>query len=175
VKLETGEIGIQGRKVMKIGVISDTHIDEPTPALRDLAGGLFSDVQMVLHAGDLTRIAVLEAFLDKEVVAVSGNMDQYDVTGALPAKQIVSVDAYRIGLTHGWGSHGGIEERVREVFSDVDAIVYGHTHEPANHLVSGVLLFNPGAFSGSRIGGQRSVGILTVQEAQGIEGEIFCL
>jgi len=161
--------------VTRIGVISDTHIGEPSPALKDLAGGLFSDVRMVLHAGDLTRIAVLEAFSDKEVTAVSGNMDRYDVTAVLPARQTVSVDGYRIGLTHGWGSHRNIEERVRDLFSDVDAIVYGHTHEPANHSVDGVLLFNPGAFSGSRMGGQRSVGILTVRRNQGIIGDIFYL
>lgn len=161
---------------MKIGVISDTHMQRVSKELDSLACGLFADVSMVLHAGDLTRIAILDVFPEKEVVAVSGNMDQQDVTGILPVKQIVSVEGYRIGIVHGWGSSRGIEERIMGAFSDVHVIVYGHTHEPANHLQNGILLFNPGSFSGSHFrSGGRSVGMLTVEKGVGIHGEILGL
>ena len=161
---------------MKIGVISDTHMQTVSKALNNLACGLFADVSMVFHAGDLTRIAILEVFSDKKVVAVSGNMDRYDVTGTLPAKQIASVEGYRIGLIHGWGSSRGIEDRLMDAFTGVHAIVYGHTHEPANHWANGVLLFNPGSFSGSHFReGGRSVGMLTIEKDSGIRGEIVSL
>ncbi|MEE8398588.1 MAG: metallophosphoesterase family protein [Desulfobacterales bacterium] len=153
---------------MKIGVISDTHMSEPSRKLSELTSRVFSDVTLILHAGDITRMGVLEAFSDKKVIAVSGNMDQHDDAGALPATRIATVEGYRIGLIHGWGSARGIEDRIFQSFSDVNAIVYGHTHTPANHWKDGVLMFNPGAFSG-----HRSVGILTIDE--GISGEIITL
>jgi len=159
---------------MKIGVISDTHMSKPAPELASLTDGVFADVSMVLHAGDLTRITILEAFSDKEVIAVCGNMDRYDVAQKLPAKEIITVNNYRIGLIHGWGSPKGLEDRIVGDFQDVDAIVYGHTHKAANHIKNGILMFNPGAFSGTFIFGRnRSVGLLTVGD--GIRGSIINL
>ena len=61
---------------MKIGVISDTHLSKPNQALYRLNEGIFADVSIVLHAGDLTRLAILEAFSSKEVIAVSGKILQ---------------------------------------------------------------------------------------------------
>jgi len=159
---------------MKIGVISDTHMSLPSSELLDLSTGVFSDASVVLHAGDITRYAVLNAFADKEVFAVCGNMDQNDVHLNLPTHRIVTLKGYRIGLVHGWGSHYGIEGRITKLFENVDAIVYGHTHEPANHRKGGVLLFNPGAFSGSRFEySRRSVGLLTIDSC--LHGHIIHL
>lgn len=159
---------------MKIGVISDTHISGPIDELRSLADDVFADVSMILHAGDLTRISVLDAFPGKEVVAVAGNMDRYDVTSRLQKKEIVEVGCYRIGLIHGWGSQKGLEDRIIHCFEDVHVIVYGHTHKPSNHINSGILMFNPGAFSGSHpFGHNRSVGVLTISETEGISGTII--
>ena len=149
-------------------------MSKPSKELAVLADGIFADVSMVLHAGDLTRITILEAFADKEVIAVCGNMDHYDVTQKLPSKEIITINNHRIGLIHGWGSPKGLEDRIIGEFQDVDAIVYGHTHKAANHIKNGVLMFNPGAFSGTFIlGRNRSVGLLTVGE--GIRGSIVNL
>ncbi len=158
---------------MKIGVISDTHMQVASKELGKLVLGVFADVSMVLHAGDLTRISVLEAFSEKRVVAVCGNMDQYDVSDCLPAKQVLAVEGFRIGLAHGWGSIRGIEDRLMVAFPGVHAIVYGHTHVPANHTNDGILLFNPGSYSGShQRSAVRSVGLLTIEKGRGVRGEI---
>jgi len=154
---------------MKIGVISDTHLEDADPALQHLTQTVFQDVAMILHAGDLTRLAVLDAFFGKPVVAVCGNMDRTDVAARLKDREIVDAMGFRIGLIHGWGSKSGLEERVRARFDRVDAIVYGHSHRAANHWVDGVLMFNPGAYSGSFLwGAGRSVGILELGD--GITG-----
>ena len=152
---------------MKIGVISDTHMAQPSDSLMCLMESVFADVSMVLHAGDLTSLDILEAFSGKKVVSVCGNMDYYDVAQNLPDKRVIEVEGYRIGLTHGWGSRTGVEDRIKEVFENVQAIVYGHTHKPANHVKDGVLFFNPGAFSGRT----RSIGLLTIDK--GIKGTII--
>lgn len=158
---------------MKIGVISDTHLTEPTPALFHVADRIFKNVQMVLHAGDLTHMVILDVFAEKETIAVCGNMDRYEVSTLLPDRQVVKVKDYRIGLTHGWGAAKGIEDRIRASFKGVHAIVYGHTHRAVNHRrQDGILMFNPGAltrrFPFNRNG---SVGILTIGDE--ITGEII--
>ena len=102
-------------------------------------------------------------------------MDRHDVTAKLPSKEIVTIAGYSIGLIHGWGSPWGIEDKIINAFHNVHAIVYGHTHKPANHEKNGVLMFNPGAFSGTfLLGRNRSVGLLTVDNG-GICGEIVSI
>jgi len=159
---------------MQIGVISDTHLSNPTEKLYQLMDTVFADVDLILHAGDLTSHTVLDAFGDKKVVAVTGNMDHVDVTSRLATKEIIKAKAFQIGLIHGWGAGGDIEDRIMEIFLNVDVIVYGHTHKAVNHIKNGVLLFNPGAFSGSfPLGKNPSVGLLTVGKE--IKGTIIPL
>lgn len=157
---------------MKIGVLSDTHSLQPTDALIRTARDAFSDVDVILHAGDLTSMSVLDVFSNKRIVAVRGNKDRKPISDILPEKQMIHVNGYRIGLVHGWGGTKGIEDRVMSCFDDAHCVVYGHTHKPANRIHSGVLLFNPGAFSGTRFLKRKpTAGILTV--SNGIHGEIF--
>lgn len=159
---------------MKIGVISDTHLSEPNERLYRLTKQTFADADVILHAGDLVSLEVLQVFSGKQVLSVHGNMDRREVVARLPVKDILTVGRMRIGLIHGWGAPGGIEERITSRFTDVDAIVYGHTHKAANHRKDGILYFNPGAFSGTFIMGRsRSVGMLTVTDR--IEGAIIPL
>ncbi len=157
---------------MKIGVISDTHLSKPTPELFRLQHGIFAGVSMILHAGDLTELAVLEAFSDKQVIAVGGNMDSPAVRNQLPSKRVVEVSGFRVGLTHYLKRPVGIFKGLAGEFEAVDAIVYGHTHRADNKVRKGVLFFNPGAFSGGcPFQGRCSVGILTLDKE--IVGEII--
>lgn len=160
---------------MKIGVISDTHLSAPDENIQRVISEVFADISLVFHAGDITRLNVLDAFVGKQVIGVCGNMDHLEVTHALPIKRIVSIEGYRIGLIHGWGSPRGIEDRIQDQFDAVHAIVYGHTHKPANHIKNGILMFNPGAFSGSfPMRRNPSAGILTIDD-EGIHGSIVPL
>jgi predicted phosphodiesterase len=34
-------------------------------------------------------------------------------------------------------------------FKNVDCVVYGHTHKPANHVKDNILFFNPGSAADS--------------------------
>ncbi len=159
---------------MKIGVISDTHISEPTEELKSISLDIFADVSIILHAGDLTRLSVLDAFPDKRIIAVAGNMDRYEVTSKLPEKEIIEIEGYRIGLIHGWGAVKGLEQRIIDSFDDVHVIVYGHSHKAANHINNGILMFNPGAYSGTHpFWNKRSVGMLTISETEGVSGTII--
>lgn len=158
---------------MKIGLISDTHLRETNPELTDLLSGPFRDVEMILHAGDITELAVLGGLGGKKVHAVWGNMDSAAVRQTLPPKRIIQVGKMRIGLIHGWGGPQGIAERVAGEFRGVNGIVFGHTHTPGQSSRGGILLFNPGSFGAGWTQGKRSVGILQVSDQ--ISGEIVWL
>jgi putative phosphoesterase len=142
---------------MRIGVISDTHVkkfDElPTPIITALAG-----VDLIVHAGDFTERPVLEGLRRLGAMkAVCGNMDSAELKRNLPQKELFVVSRKKIGLIHGWGAPWGIANRVREMFNDVDIIIFGHSHQPCNQYIGGSLLFNPGRASDS-------FGLLTIDD-----------
>jgi putative phosphoesterase len=158
---------------MKIGVISDTHLAKPTEDLKALLHGPFQDVDVILHAGDIIEMPVLEAFVEKRVIAVSGNMDSPSVRRQLPSHRVFPAGRFKIGLVHGWGGPHGIEERIAREFEGVNCIVYGHTHTPSQRERNGVLFFNSGAFGGGFDSSAKSVGILHLEDA--LSGQIFYL
>ena len=79
-----------------------------------------------------------------EVKAVCGNMDSGELKEILPQKEIFIANSRSIGLIHGTGGPRGIVNRIRDMFSDMDIIIYGHSHEAKNQSIRGSLLFNPG-------------------------------
>lgn len=142
---------------MKLGIISDTHartIEEiPLSIINALA-----DVDLIIHAGDFTQKAVLDGLRAIGTVkAVRGNMDAADLKKILPERDVFEVNGRKIGLTHGEGAPWGIAERVKSQFSGVDIIIFGHSHEPCNRYIQGVLLFNPGQ-------ARDSFGLMTINE-----------
>ncbi len=156
---------------MKIGVISDTHLTQSTADLAELLHGPFKDVEMILHAGDITEFAVLDAFAGKKILAVCGNMDSPPVRKQLPACRVFQAEKFKIGLIHGWGGPRGIEERIAREFEGVNCIVFGHTHTPAHQEREAVFFFNPGAFGGGWGRGSKSVGVLDLTDT--VSGQIF--
>ena len=158
---------------MKLGVIADTHLNRITRELVELMAGPFKVVDMVLHAGDITELDILQAFSGKEMMAVCGNMDSPAVRKQLPPQRTFRVGKFKIGLIHGWGSPRGIEERIHRGFEGVDCIVYGHTHAPSLNTRENILFFNPGTFGSGLLSGKNSFGVLDIGDT--ISGQIFYL
>jgi putative phosphoesterase len=158
---------------MKIGVISDTHLKDVNSDLIDIYRDYFSSVDMIIHAGDLVSVKIADFLSQKPIHVVQGNMDSSDIKERFPQKKIIEINGFRLGLMHGWGSPFGIEKRLRSEFSDVDVIIYGHSHQPANHIDKGILFFNPGTAMGFKISGSNSIGILDIEEA--VKGTIIKL
>lgn len=149
---------------MKIGVISDTHLTCCDDRLIRLLQNQFHDVDLILHAGDLVDIRVLDAFAGKNVKAVCGNMDPMPVRKTLPDRLILNINNYKVGLVHGWGMPFGIENKILKEIGHVDCLVFGHTHRAANELKNGVLFFNPGSATDKRFASRNTVGILEIEE-----------
>ena len=153
--------------MVRIGVISDTHIftneNLPKKLLDD-----FEHVDLVLHAGDLVNLSVLEQLkkVAPTVKAVWGNMDPPEVRRALPDKEIITINQFRFGLTHGLGTPSNLITTVREKFKEerLDCIVFGHSHLPFNEIIQSVLYFNPGSPIDRFFAPYNSYGILEVDK-----------
>jgi len=131
---------------MRIGVLADTHIPIAAKKIPAHVLSLLEGVDMILHAGDILELSALDD-LEKiaKTEAVRGNMDYADVLSSLPAKRILEIGGFRIGLAHGWGPPQGLIERLSKEFGKVDCVVFGHTHVPTIEKVNETLFFNPGS------------------------------
>ena len=156
---------------MKIGVLSDTHLDRVTSDLQKIYERHLIDMDMILHAGDFVSPQIVEFLSRNDFNGVCGNMDPMEVKQILPNKKVIELGPFRLGLIHGWGSSNGLEERIRTEFQDVDVIVYGHSHRAANHINDDILFFNPGAAIGYTSSSVNTIGFLEIDDV--INGKII--
>lgn len=161
---------------MRIGVLSDTHLRTPDDMLEHILEDVFTDTDMILHAGDIVTRRVLDRLEERGVIAVCGNMDDHEVAESLPMQRLVTAAGKRLGLIHGWGSKEGLAQRILARFQDnrPDIIVYGHSHVPFWGMVDGTYLFNPGSASRNRYSGSASVGLLEIVD-DAVTGSILTL
>jgi uncharacterized protein len=156
---------------MKIVVMSDTHLTRTTDEFKMLCSEYFDGADMLIHLGDWERVELLNYLEQYPLEAVAGNMDDHLIRERLPAKKVVKAGPFRLGIIHGWGPPGGIRERIRQEFTGVDAILFGHTHQPFLIREDGVLWFNPGSVFMGRGLTRRSIGVLQIREY--MEAEII--
>ena len=158
------------KSVMKIGVLSDTHVPLNAPGIPDEVLRKLEGVDMILHAGDLVELRVMERLNQiAETHAVCGNMDPPDVRAELPETLLLNVAGRRIGLIHGSGAPFRIADRAQAKFSEIegglpDILIFGHSHQAAEDWRGSLLRFTPGSPTDRRFTRQRSYGILTLGE-----------
>lgn len=163
--------------MIQVGLISDTHLRQPSELLLQKLKKCFSNVEYILHAGDVIHPSVLDSLeMFAPVIAVRGNSDSNLMMMQLPVKRIVSVGKVCIGLVHGWGSGSRIRRELITTFSDKkpQVIVYGHTHYPSIDQVGDQLLVNPGSAMERRGAPFCSVGKLFIIE-ESVQAKIISL
>jgi uncharacterized protein len=130
-----------------VAVLGDTHLPRGSRALPEDCVRRVRAADLVLHTGDHSSVASLEALraLGPPVQAVHGNADEPALRELLPAEIVLEAGGVRIGMTHVPGPRAGREERLRARFPGCDAIVYGHTHLPQLERHGGVWILNPGS------------------------------
>lgn len=133
-----------------IVIVSDTH---GTGGHR-LEGRTLEAVRaadLVVHAGDFTTPAVLDAFEAESdaFVGVHGNNDDAEVRDRLPAERTFERNGVRFALTHRCeGGETGLAMFGRE--RDADVVVFGHSHRPGFADAGSVGLLNPGSHADPR-------------------------
>lgn len=153
---------------MKIGVISDTHIPEKAKEIPEAVLRSFQGVDMIVHAGDLVDICVLDKLkqICPNVKAVRGNMDYQEAIKSLPEKQVFKAGKWTFGLMHGYGAPSNLISLLTQSFSNdkVDVIIFGHSHIPFNAKVGNILFFNPGSPTDKMFAPYNSYGIIEVND-----------
>ncbi|HYA42191.1 MAG TPA: metallophosphoesterase family protein [Syntrophobacteraceae bacterium] len=149
---------------MKIVVMSDTHLGKVTDEFKTLCSKFCDGADMVIHLGDWVSDEVLNYMGRYPLEAVSGNMDDYSILKRLPPRKVVKTGPFHLGIIHGWGSPFGIRQRLSKEFTGVDAILFGHTHQPLIIRENGVLWFNPGSLLRGREPHLKTIGVLTIQD-----------
>ncbi len=157
---------------MKVLVISDTHIPERALRIPNQILSFARDVDLIVHAGDLTDESVLNELKSfGEVIAVRGNMDFLH----LPRHETFEIRKVSFGVFHGHGIYPrGNRKQLTEIALElgVDVLITGHTHSP--DIYGGeVLILNPGsatgAWGGSGGSGVPSFIVLNVEEEIAID------
>ena len=132
---------------MLIGLISDTHIPDRAKESPQKVLEAFSDVDLILHAGDLTSFNVIDDLSQiAPVLAVQGNMDR--ATGIkLPIAETIEVEGLKIGIAHGEVYPRADTQQLVYIAKELgaDILVTGHSHQPKIEQTDGVLLLNPGS------------------------------
>ncbi len=151
-----------------MGLISDTHLPERGLGLPPALETIFHGVDLILHAGDVGELWVLDQ-LSKiaPVVAVGGNDEPAVTARELPVGQLIVCAQQRIVVRHGHFLDPAEERAWRRRqpvrgdwvtlcagvghAADAGIVVSGHTHVPMAYRHDGVVLVNPGALAAPNI------------------------
>ena len=152
---------------MLIGLISDTHIPDRGKELPENVYDAFKNVDLILHAGDLTSLKVIEMLKDiAPVVVVQGNMDRARGID-LPKACVIEAEDLKIGIVHGEVYPRGDTQQLIYLAQElnVDILVSGHSHQPKIEQKEGILLLNPGSPIVPRLA-DRTVMLLEVNNSE---------
>jgi putative phosphoesterase len=134
---------------MLIGLLSDTHIPDHAKKLPEQLPEIFWNVELILHAGDIYSLTVLDDLEKIAPVFAALGDDDYSTTindRRVKAKHIIKKEGVNIWLMH------HMPEKLPKVSKEIpwldeppDVIVYGHTHRSAIDENDGILKINPGS------------------------------
>lgn len=130
-----------------VGLISDTHVPSRAKCIPAKVFKAFENADFIIHAGDLVELAVLDELEQlAPVLAVHGNMDGPEVSGALPKLNCLKVSDWKIGVMHDPSILFGMG-KVREIAKQngFNVFVYGHTHNSSIRWEGKTLYINPGS------------------------------
>lgn len=166
-----------------IALLSDTHMPERWHKIPTTLPQIFKNVDLILHAGDVGQLWVLDQLSAiAPVVAVHGNDEPQVAIDSLPLTQIVTIAGRRILV---WHSH--YEDRIDEMESrripemrikleriarhgrrvGASIVHFGHWHIPLLCEIEGVTLVNAGGIAaGNFVLRQliQTVALLTLEE-----------
>lgn len=161
---------------MRVGLVSDTHIPE---AARELPGQVFhafQGVDLILHAGDIYSLSVLDE-LERiaPVKAALGDDDHFSLArdARVSVRHVLDLEGYTVWLTH-----EGPRQDWPPVWQSVQppaAVVHGHTHRAEILRTDGILFAGSG--SPTFLHYHRGPGTVAIMEAGagGLHAEIIRL
>ena len=146
-------------------MLSDTHAPRYWKACPPEVARRLDGVDLILHAGDVCRAAVLEELAAfAPVRAVLGNNDEPDVAAwGAPETLRLDLDGLPAAMVHDAGPAAGRPRRLRRRFPGAELVVFGHSHIPLDLTADGVRIFNPGSPTDRRRQPRGTMGLLRVE------------
>ncbi|HSM24379.1 MAG TPA: metallophosphoesterase [Anaerolineaceae bacterium] len=190
-----GMEGLAIKEIVRIGVLSDTHIPDRVRELHPEVIPTFTqqNVDLIIHAGDIcTPKVIMELEEIAPVLAVRGNRDFW-LMKKLPDQETITINGVKIFVTHGQGNilsyvldkipnfiFGYRFERFfRKILprsKDFDLFIFGHSHRVENKWIEGKLFFNPGSASEPGVDkAGPSIGLIEIWNEGRIEAQIIRL
>ena len=139
----------------QISVIADTHGLLRPEAIESLKGST-----LIIHAGDIGRLEVLESLKQiAPVMAVRGNLDKETWTESLPLTEVVEIGQAWIYVIH----------ELANLDLDTKAagfivVTFGYSHQPSIETRNGVIFLNPGSAGPRRFPLPVSIAIIEIME-----------
>ncbi|MDP2731106.1 MAG: metallophosphoesterase family protein [Dehalococcoidales bacterium] len=127
---------------MRIGLITDTHIPTIEKELPAGVKAAFQGVDLILHAGDIYTISVLDE-LEKiaPVLAALGDDDYPGPDDRIKPKHVLKLEGQTLWLTHIRYTLLPTPENNNKP----DIFVFGHAHRTVVESSDGVLYVNSGS------------------------------
>ncbi len=147
---------------MLVAVISDTHMAGGRRRLPDVCVSAIEGADLLIHAGDVMSaeaLAEIEA-IGPPLVAVAGNMDPPAL--GLPPTAAVDTPGGRILVIHDAGPASGRLARLRRLYPEAAAVVFGHSHIPLHERDGGFQIFNPGSPTERRRSPRHTMGLARI-------------
>ncbi|MBN2411856.1 metallophosphoesterase family protein [candidate division KSB1 bacterium] len=154
---------MESEDIKKIGVISDTH-----GYLNNKVFEIFSEVDMIIHAGDIGNPDVLVALQSlAPIQAVYGNTDGFELRKDLKFLLQFEVLGFTFIVTH-------MPVKLEQVKTTGGVIkIFGHTHFAEIKMEQDCLIINPGSAGRPRQKGKYSVAILQLARNKAPKAEII--
>jgi putative phosphoesterase len=152
---------------MAISIIGDTHMPKGARKLPPRCVEVLRTSELIVHTGDFTGLEALELIesIGPPLVAVHGNVDAPGVVTRLP--ESITFEPWpgtRVGLIHDAGPSRGRLARLRRLFPDASAVVFGHSHLPLHERADdGFQIFNPGSPTERRRAERHSMGLARIE------------
>jgi uncharacterized protein len=148
---------MDSENTIRMGIISDTH-----GLLRAEVVDIFSDVQLIIHAGDIDTLNVLTDLKAlAPVTAVRGNMDRGGWADQLRSSEFVETNGINVYVLHDL-----TQLDLDPQSAGIKVVVNGHTHKPLIYEKNNILYFNPGSAGYHCNNAPLAVGILTMNKGK---------
>lgn len=117
----------------QIAILSDTH-----GLLRKHVMAELVEADCFIHAGDINTPYIIESIRKLgETYVVRGNNDK-EWAEALPESITVTIEGVRFFIVHN-------KNDIPKDLTNIDVVVYGHSHKYSAEVIEGVLFLNPGS------------------------------
>lgn len=142
-------------KKYKVGIISDTHGVLRKEVIEQLKG-----CDYIVHGGDVTGLEIIEQLNEiAPVFVVRGNNDTDEWANELDEELYFEIGGLQFYMIH------NIKCAPKNL-TNVDVIIFGHSHKYYCHEKNGVMWLNPGSCGKKRFNLPLSMVIMMIEDGK---------